>query len=143
MPQWLFSAAFYYIAPDGIRFYDAAASTSTLIVSVPGQSNFKLSVSPDHNILAFSNPDADSVSFFTIGSNGRTLTPLKTLSIQGFWTVFSPDSKYVAVQVAEGQGGAAEEPALDIFDTSSFSHVGTVRLGDLLNDHLFVTAWLE
>jgi len=143
MPQWLFNATFYYIAPDGIRLYDVGASTSTLVLSVPGQANFKISVSPDRGTLAFSNPDADSVFFFAIGSNGRTLTPVKTLSIRGFWTVFSPDSKYVAVQVAQGQGDAGGGPALDIFDADSFSQVSSVSLGSLLNDRLFVTAWVE
>ena len=142
-PQWYSDTSFYYIAPDGVRLYDTAASSSILVLPVKGQSNFKLSLSPDRRILAFSDPDARAVYFYAIGTNGVTLSPLKTLNGVGFWTVFSPDSRFVAIQTAQDSGGSLNNPSLVIYDSSSFTQVGTVSLGTLLNDRLFVTAWIQ
>lgn len=144
MPQWLNTVAFYYVAPDGVRLYNVANRSSILVIPVTGQSNFKLAVSPDRTMMAFSNPDAQSVYFYQILNNGITLRPLKTLPVLGFWTVFSPDSRYVAIQTASAApGGALSNPSLLIYSTTSFSQINSISLGNLLNDRLFVTAWIR
>ena len=138
-PQWFSANGFYYVAPDGIRLFDVAASSSALVLPIDGQSNFRIAVSPDRTRLAFSDPDGNVVSFFAIGSGGMTLRPLETLPMRGFWVVFSPDSRYAAVQTLNMQDG---QPLLDIFAVGDFTQVRTIHLGSFLNDRLFVTAWL-
>ena len=143
-PQWLNTVAFYYVAPDGVRLYNTSNRSSTLVIPVTGQSNFKLAVSPDRLMFAFSNPDSRSVYFYQVLNNGLILQPLKTLDTLGFWTVFSPDSRYVAIQTASSSpNGTLSNPSLAIYATTSFEQVDSVSLGELLNDRLFVTAWIR
>lgn len=137
-PVWFSKTAFYYLAPDGVRLYDTAGTTSTVVLPILGQSNEKLALSPDRGTFAFVVPDAGSVYFFRISAGGAVLSPLKTLQLTGFWALFSPDSRYAAIQTADADGS---HPSIVIIDTVDFSQVSTIDLGPLLNAHLFMTAW--
>ena len=141
-PRWVSNTAFYYIAQDGVRLYDTASHQSDLVLPVDGQANVKIGLSGDKTLLAFSDPDAGQVYFYRLSNNGRLLTPVSTLKLRGFWVVFSPDSKYAAIQTAQGDDpNALTHPALIVIDTATFQTVKTVPLDPLLNDRLFVTAW--
>lgn len=138
-PQWYGSNLFYYIASDGVRLYDIAQATSTLVIAKKGQSNFKLAVSHDGTMLAFLNPDAHTVFIYSLSANGLQLTPIKQISVGGYWAVFSPDDAYIAVQDV----GAGGTPEILIYDTKDFAQIGApIDLSQLLNDRLFVTGWL-
>ena len=92
--------------------------------------------------MAFSNPDAEQVYFYRISNDGQLLKPVSTLKMRGFWIVFSPDSRYAAIQTAEGDDPATlSHPALTIVDTATFQTADVVPLDPLLNDRLFVTGW--
>lgn len=144
MPQWFTTHSFYYIAPDGIRLYDVSVASSSLVLPMRTGSNYKIAVSPSGKIFTFSNPDAQKVYFYTIVGDGLVLAPLKTLSMTGFWVVFSPDSRYIAVQTAESSSsGELSNPSLQIYDATTFKLAKKLTLGSLLNDRLFVTAWIQ
>ena len=137
-PQWYSSSSFFYVSPDGIRLYDTSASSSYLVLAIHGQDNFKLSISPDRHILAFSDPDARRVFVYAIKEDGRQLRPVRSLDMLAYWIVFAPDSRYFAIQTTTQP---SQSPSLVIFDSSSFTQVGSIDLSPLLNDRLFVTSW--
>jgi hypothetical protein len=137
-PQWIGDNRFYYLASDGIHLYDIARTTSTLIVPIETRPNFKLAISHDHSILAFSNPDSRRIFLYSIKGNGLQLAPLDTMTMSGFWMVFSPDDKFMAVQTTD----ANDAPLITIVETSHFQQVGSsIPLPALLNERLFVTSW--
>lgn len=137
-PQWFGQNTFYYLGSDGVRLYNITSATSTLVIPIQAQSDFKLAVSQDDSMLAFSDPDSSTIFMYSISDNGFQLTPLKSISATGYWVVFSPDNAYIAVQSADNSG----TPEMLIFDTKTFSQVGQpISLSPLLNDRLFVTAW--
>lgn len=142
MPQWLNSVAFYYVSPDGVRLYNTSDHSSTLVLPIAGQSNFKLAVSHDRSMMVFLNPDAQSVYFYQILKNGLVIQPLKTLPVLSFWAVFSPDDQEIAIQtVSSAPANAPANPSLSVYSITSFSQVSSIPLDGLLNDRLFVTAW--
>ena len=143
-PRWYSNGSFYYIAPDGVRLFDTAASISTLVLPIPGQSNYKLALSHDHSTLVFSVPDAKAVYFYRITDRGFTLAPEKTLAMRGFWVVFSPDDRFAAIQTAEGDTpNTLTQPSLVIVDLASFAVAKTMPINDLLNDRLFISDWVD
>jgi hypothetical protein len=143
-PQWYSDAAFYYVGADGVRLHDGALRRSTLVLPIETQGNYKIAVSPNRSLLAFSVPDSSSVFFYRISDNGLLLSLASTVMKRGYWIVFSPDSKYVAIQTAtDANAGGRSQPSLSIVDTSTFKDIGTIPLTPLLNDHLFVTDWVN
>lgn len=142
-PHWLTNDTYYFIGTDGIRIGSVSTASSTLILPVAAATNFKLSISQDHHMLAFSNPDARKVYFFAISHGGLILSLIKELDVIGYWIVFSPDGRLVAIQTTQDDSsvGVSAHPSLSFFDTSSFNHLADVPLDPLLNDRLFVTDW--
>jgi Tol biopolymer transport system component len=139
-PQWYGLRHFYYLWSDGVRLYDIRSATSTLLIPIAAQSNFKIAVSHGGSMLAFSDPDSSTVFVYSISANGYQLTLLKSLNVNGYWMVFSPDDAYLAVQTADATGA----PELLIFDTKDFAQVGgPISLSPLLNTRLFVTGWVR
>ena len=127
-----------------MRLFDTASfwASRIFVLPVEGRSNAKIGVSGDRTLLAFSNPDAEQVYFYRISNDGQLLKPVSTLKMRGFWIVFSPDSRYAAIQTAEGDDPATlSHPALTIVDTATFQTADVVPLDPLLNDRLFVTGW--
>jgi hypothetical protein len=138
-PQWYSSSLFYFVAPDGVRAYDISSATSTLLIPIEGQSNFKIAVSHDRHLFAFSNPDSHTVFVYAISSGGLQLKPVASIDVAGYWMVFSPDDAYMAVQTAN-----SDTAFMAIFDTTNFAAVGDpIPLPSLDNSRLFVTAWLQ
>jgi hypothetical protein len=90
--------------------------------------------------LAFSNPDASKVFFFIVSANGAELSQRASLDLDGHWVVFSPDGRFAAIQTASNGG---KQASLVLVSTASFERVKTIPLGNLLNDRLFVTAWVN
>jgi WD40 repeat protein len=139
-PQWYGQNDFYYLGGDGVRLYDIANATSTLVIPIAAQSNFKIATSHDGSMLAFTDPDSNTVFIYSISDNGYQLTPVKGLDVNGYWTAFSPDDAYLAVQTADNNG----VPELLIFDTKNFAQIGgPISLSPLLNTRLFVTDWVR
>ncbi len=143
-PRWITNTIFCYIATDGIRLWDTVHSQSLLVLPVTGQSDFKLSVSPNHKILAFSFPDANKVLIYDLASDGTFSGHPGSIPIMGFWVVFSPDSKFMAIQTAQpGSGHVLSHPSIEFYDAATLQKVDTeISLDPFLNDRLFVTAWL-
>lgn len=139
-PQWLGSNQFYYLASDGVRLYDVAYASSTLVLPVATQPNFKLSVSHKRDMLAFSNPDSQTIFLYSILAHGLQLEPIKTINMKGFWMAYSPDDSFLGVQTVDENSA----PRIIIFDTKDFAQVGQpIQLSPLMNDRLFVTAWIR
>ena len=143
-PHWISDTVFCYIAVDGVRIWDVARSQSTLILPIPGQSNFKLSISPDAKILAFSNPDAQEVFVYSLRADGTIAAELGSIGILGFWVVFSPDSNFMAIQTAQQQSEQDfTDPSIEVYNTRTLKPINaSILLKPLLNDSLFMTAWI-
>lgn len=138
-PAWYSDDLFYYVASDGIRLYDIASGTSTLVIPIDGQANFKIAVSHDGGILAFSNPDSNSLFIYRISDSGLNLNPVVTESVPAYWMLFSPDDAQLAVQTADSAG-----PSMRFYDLRTFKQTGNpISLAPLDNDRLFANAWLQ
>jgi hypothetical protein len=138
-PQWYDTNHFYYLAKDGVRFYTISKATSTLVIPITAQSNFKLALSHDAHKLVFSDPDSQSVFIYGISGEGDRLILSNTIKVKGYWMVFSPGDLFMAVQT--DSDGA---PQIALYDTQSFSQIGQpIPLSPLLNNRLFVTSWVR
>ncbi|MCS7185313.1 MAG: hypothetical protein NZ870_05285, partial [bacterium] len=106
--------------------------------------NGKLSLSRDGRYLSFSNAqDRGEFYVFEIYSWNPFEYRLKAILNEiGFWSTFSPDGKYIAIQTAEKfDEGLPINPKLVIYDTCTFNKVLEYDLSEYASESMWVTDW--
>lgn len=95
---------------DGLYVFDLQKNVSanpnegkvgTLVVPSQGGPNsqtMKLTMSPDDSSLLWSNPKGGKVGLYTVTWAPFNLTIRRTFDVQAFWSAFSPDGEYVALE---------------------------------------------
>lgn len=145
MPKWYDNSTFVYVAGDGVRSYDFKNRVSQLLLPIVTAANTKIGLSPDNHWLAISNPDARKVYLYSLSGklSAVALHFTHEFSMLGFWTVFSPDSQYIAIQSADQvPNGGGMNPRIEFFDTTTFAQARSpIPLSPFLNERLFVTDW--
>ncbi|MDP2820709.1 MAG: hypothetical protein Q8O39_00700 [bacterium] len=108
-----------------------------------GQVNMMLSLSPDGKKLAWSNVDREEFYVFEINSwEPFTYKLLAQIKTNAFWSSFSPDGKYLAVQEADmKEDGSSGNPIISIFETCSFSKLFSYSLNKYDPMQMWITEW--
>lgn len=104
----------------------------------------KMNISPDGKYLSFSNLTRNEFYVFEIVSLDPFVPELRTIMNKiGFWSAFSPDGKYLAIQEAEGfdKNGKPVNPKLVIYDTCKFNKVLEYPLNEYSGGDMWINDW--
>lgn len=143
-PTWISADEFLYIAQDGLREYSFSQATSSLVLPDDIAANGKIAVSPDSAQLALSDPDSRTVFLFALDASifPAQLGVSRQIAALGFWTLFSPDGRFLAIQTGDDGGGSIADPRIDFYDLADLRKLpDTVSLAGFDNDRLFMTSW--
>ncbi len=113
------------------------------VVDGRAYSNMKLNISKNGNLLIWTVPQKNKVLLISIVSRGPFKAFIKKeLSSTAFWSVFSPDGKFFALQEVDIDENQEEINArLVIYNADSFEEVDRISLNNYLQESLFVSDW--
>ncbi|HYF12721.1 MAG TPA: hypothetical protein VD928_00250 [Candidatus Paceibacterota bacterium] len=108
-----------------------------------GQANMKLGLSLNGSKLAWSVPDLETLYIYNISSWSPFSASLSNeTQTFGFWPVFSPDGKYLALIEVEYEEGFEEGfPSLVVFHTGSMQRKQILDLSQYEAEAMFLTDW--
>lgn len=131
-------------APDDATLYVACNKSDEILVvdraswslirKFPaGRAPYNLGITADGSVLVASLKGSGEVQFFDAATGeSRAIVPSSTTVTHG--VAITPDSRYAFVSV-EGKG--AEPGKVDVYDLSSFDHVGSVDVGQQAGGIIF------
>jgi len=146
-PRWTPDGDLVYIKTDGLYMYRMDTDEEELIwESVGGPTNIAMSfgISPDGRHIVWSSPSSKDIAFMDVSSwSPFTSSPTGNFSdILGYWPVFSEDSKYVVMQIAEGDIKDIRSPhALTIISINDFNFERVLDLSGYDLNFTSVTDW--
>lgn len=136
---------------DGLHLIDLKTSKGRLVIPLSKKIkgggaatvSMKLSLSRDGGLLAWTNMERKQVYVIKIVSwEPFQYHFVKTmLDVAAFWSVFSPDGKYLALQEVEWAAPAPKNPRLTIYDLKNFQKQMTYDLGAYKQTAMWVTDW--
>lgn len=108
-PRWIDNNKFIYIADEGLFLYDIVSGTKKELWGMNESgalSNMRLDLSADSKYIAWSFPDIGKLWVLDVkewGNESRLpeLSLFDEVDVHGFWPVFSPDSRYIAIQAVD------------------------------------------
>ena len=137
---------------DGLYLYNTKKDILRNIVVVvasnenlvPARLNKKLSLSKDGKRIAWSNVSRSELYIFETKDSGITYEPYARYPVAGFWTTFSPDGKYLALQSAEEiePGIIPENPYIIIYDLEKHTIVAKHNLYEYDQGTMWLTDWI-
>lgn len=112
---------------DGLHAFDISAwkkpkALGLVVKTVGGRASsaMKLSVSADKKMLAWPSVGVGSVVVSRINSwSPFSISPLIVMQTKAYWTVFSPDGKYLAVEEWRKDSSGNESPIIMGYDLSN------------------------
>lgn len=121
-PHWISNEEFIYLSKDGMHRMNALTKKDSLLsdLSIDGNkvsiaANMMIAVSKDGRRVAFANPEASATYVYELSEAG--IAPLKTLDgAGGFWPLFSPDGKTLAIQVTDNSKDIAPRASVQFWD---------------------------
>lgn len=147
-PVFALDGSLLIVKSDGLhRFvYEQGTWKGELVLALKGGSavaNMQLDISADRAMLAWTNPEHGTLDIFTLTSRKGELEIIKTdeFPISGFWPVFSPDKKYVALETVE----SIEVPVgqrLTVLDLATGESVVIADLAHYIRDSIIITDWV-
>ena len=114
------------------------------VVNGAAFANMHLALSRDGTKLAWSNFEAGTLDIYIVkidsDTKGVAIIKDDELPVYGFWPVFSPDGKYVALEEVESASAPLDQK-LVAFDLSSGEKIFMTDLSPYEQDSLFITEW--
>ncbi len=105
----------------------------------------KINISRDEKFLSFSNffKRKEFYVFEIVSTRPFTVKLKAIMNKIGFWSAFSPDGNYLAIQEAEefDKEGLPVKPKLVIYDTCQFKKVLEFDLSDYSGEVMWLTDW--
>ncbi len=140
---------------DGLHLYDITNVTHAKEIglvarAVGGRASqtMKLALSRDGALLAWSSPGKENVIITKITSwDPFSLAPFKTLPVKAYWSVFSPDDRYLALQqIKVSSRTGLEYAVVSMFDlgseaTSTLPSV--LNLYQYVNEYMWLGGWAK
>ncbi len=156
-PKWITNDLIVYFKNDGVYCKILSTGLEQMLIpydsNVSIQINSKMGVSKDGKLLAVSIPDAKRLHIFDIDvtSNVSIISPKVDFDATGFWPVFSPDNKFIALQEVDLNAFtpmkiaiADPKPSLSIWRLDDLSKVEySIDLRDFYQTHIFVSDWVK
>ncbi|MCR4325684.1 MAG: hypothetical protein NUV59_02660 [Patescibacteria group bacterium] len=148
-PKWVDENRFVFLKNDGIYYYDLAASEEAPLLRLESgaiTSNTKLSVSPTGRYIAWTDFDNEMLYIFEVidwNADDVLVWEPYTISVAGFWSVFSPDEEFIAVQAVDADAIAtAPNPRLEFYRLDTRERYPLeVSLDAFEQEYMFVTDW--
>lgn len=144
-----------YLGSNGIKQHTLSSKT-TRDVALPGftkevkaGTNMNLDVSPDGTLLAITSPNDSLLSLFEI-SAWQELILVKSEKYQSiiqknttfYWPTFSPDSKFIAVQVADIDANQNQiNPRIEILRLKDMQTVRLIPIDKFDFQRAFIDGW--
>ncbi len=131
---------------DGLWAYDISSSTPVgrVVWGIKGEADdmMKINLSPDFKKLAWSNHHSQQVALFEIDDwDALALRSIEQISGSVVWSVFSPDSTHLAMEVFDDVDGKPENPRIVLRDLSSGKEKLLQSLKGYNVDYLWITDW--
>lgn len=134
---------------DGLHAFDVSTwgkpKPLGLVVKTSGgrsSETMKLSVSADGKMLAWPSIATGNVVISTINSwNPFSISPLLVIQTKAYWTVFSPDGKYLAVEEWRKDSQGNEFPAIMGYDVANGKSEKIVTLEGYDKAYLWFGSW--
>ena len=135
---------------DGLHLYDVRNYLEPkhvgLVVKTTGgraSLTMKINVSPDYKMLSWSSPGRGVVDIARIPSwETFSLIPLRTIDRKAYWAVFSPDSRYIALEEIREKEGV-EYPVIFVHDIESGSYRRILNMTKYSKNYLWFNAWVN
>ena len=152
-----------YIGEDGLYTYDTQTGATEILFSVGfsdeeepneparvllGAANQKISVSEDGKYIGWGNINRREFYVFEIQNwNPFSITLKYKYPLLAFWSQFSPDSRYIAVQTVGEEifhSGPDTESTVEIFDIETGNRVYIKSLPETYEQtSLWLTDWIS
>ncbi len=156
-PKWITNDLIVYFKNDGVYYKVLSTGLEQMLIpynsNISIQINSKMGVSKDGKLLAVSIPDAKRLHIFDIDITSpiSIINPRVDFDATGFWPVFSPDNKFIALQEVDWNAFSSQmvvigdpKPSLSIWRLDDLSKVQySIDLRSFRQDHVFVSDWVE
>jgi hypothetical protein len=103
----------------------------------------KIAISSDEKMLSWSDVNAEAVTVSRINSwDTFSISPFLTIKTKAYWSVFSPDGKYLAVDERRKDSSDGNEyPVIMGYDLSNGISEKIVTLVSDVPSYLWLGAW--
>ena len=126
-PKWIDDGHFVFLKNDGLYLYDLASGSEKKVWDSRGTATMRMSldVSDDAQYIAWAAQESGSVFILrALNWDTGTLTLKGIISAPGAYAVFSPDSRYVAVQWSSpNETFDTWAVAIDTFDLKTLAKI--------------------
>jgi hypothetical protein len=148
-PKWVDESRFVFLKNDGIYYYDFRSQEEMPLVLLQNgaiTSNTKLSVSPSGRFLSWADFDSRVLYIFEVidwNADDVLVWEPYIISVAGFWSVFSPDEEFIAVQAVDADTIADNpNPRLEFYRLDTRERYPLeVSLDAFEQEYMFVTDW--
>ena len=141
-PKWIDASRFVYASKDGIYTYNTKNNTKKILIpfnGYNGANNMKLNTSDDGSLLAWSMPDTGNIIIY----DTHTGKKIHTFAVTGFWTAFSPDNAYIAIQAIDPKNPIKNpKPRIEIYSLSDYTLQYTIDLDSFIQTAMFLNDWI-
>jgi Tol biopolymer transport system component len=114
-----------------------------LVLPSVGESNLqmmKFSVSSDNSKLLWSDPKSGKVGLYSLTWEPFKLTLLRTFNTYAFWSAFSPDGQYIALEEVDW-GVEAKNPRVVIYSLQTEESKEVLDLSAYSTAYLWMSSW--
>ncbi len=128
---------------DGLYLYNTASSSPTAEKKLWNGKvylNMKLAISRDRDMLAWTHIDSNVAFVFKVDFDNETVTGIKKIDTRAFWSIFSPDGKYLVLQEVDW-GTVLTRPRLTAYNLAGEEKVEILDLGQFDQKKMFLTDW--
>jgi hypothetical protein len=142
-PQWIDDKSFAFISANGVEIYSLTTQKSKVLINDTNtEDNYKLSIDKKGKLVALCVPNTKKVFLYEFDEAKTSLAFLNQIEVLGFWAIFSPDSKFLAVQTVSDQNNLKSSPKISFFDPRTGGGLKQeIDLSGFDNQKLFVTEW--
>jgi Tol biopolymer transport system component len=134
---------------DGLHLFDLSLPKNpqhwgSVVKTVGGRASMqmKISLSADKKMLAWSSENSKSVVVSKINSwDNFSFSPLLIIKTRAFYSVFSPDGKYLILNEWRNGIDGKEYPVLMVYDLASGKSRKIITLENFDKSHLWLGAW--
>lgn len=134
---------------DGLHAFDISIWTKPkhlgLVMKPVGSrasESMKISVSADGKMIAWPSVATNTVVVSRINSwDAFSVSPLLIIQTKAYWTVFSPDEKYLAVDEWRKDGSGTEYPVIMGYDLSNGKSEKIVILAGKNKSYIWLGSW--
>ena len=128
---------------DGLYLYNLASSGQGALKKLWNGKvylNMKLAINQSRDTIAWASIDTNETLIFKVDFENENVQGLKRINNRGFWSVFSPDNKYLIVQEVDW-GATLSRPRLTAYTLAGNEKKEILNLDNYNQGKMFLTDW--